>query len=101
MGSIASEYCAVAYLTNEDPYDEDPQKIVDDIAAGFSKKPHVVLDRRAAIAQALAAAQPGDAVLITGKGTDPYIMGPHGTKEPWSDAQVVAEALEALGYKKP
>ena len=36
------------------------------------------------------------AVLITGKGTDPFIMGPRGSKEPWSDAQVVREELERL-----
>ena len=108
MGKLADEHAAVAILTNEDPYDEDPQKIVQEIAKGFSKKkPHVILNRRAAIKEALKEAltlrhaqgnQSGIAVLITGKGTDPYIMGPHGTKESWSDKKVAEEELVKLGY---
>lgn len=99
MGKIAEEYCDVVILTNEDPYDEDPQKIVADIAKGFSKKrPHVMLNRHAAIREALREARPDDAVLITGKGTDPYIMGPRGAKEPWSDKKVAEEELAKLGY---
>jgi UDP-N-acetylmuramoyl-L-alanyl-D-glutamate--2,6-diaminopimelate ligase len=54
------------------------------------------LDRRDAIAAAIAAAKPGDAVLITGKGTDPYILGPKGTRIPWSDSRVAREELEKL-----
>ena len=108
MGKLADEYAAVSILTNEDPYDEDPQKIVQEIAKGFSKKkPHVILNRRAAIKEALKEAltirhaqgnQSGIAVLITGKGTDPYIMGPRGAKEPWSDKKVAEEELAKLGY---
>lgn len=99
MGNIADQYCSVAILTNEDPYDEDPQKIVEDIAKGFAKKkPFIILDRRAAIREALREAKEGDAVLITGKGTDPYIMGKRGTKEEWSDKEVAEEELQKLGY---
>ena len=108
MGKLADEHAAVAILTNEDPYDEDPQKIVQEIAKGFSKKkPHIILNRRAAIKEALKEAltirhaqgnQSGIAVLITGKGTDPYIMGPRGAKEPWSDKKVAEEELAKLGY---
>ncbi|HVV38764.1 MAG TPA: UDP-N-acetylmuramyl-tripeptide synthetase [Candidatus Paceibacterota bacterium] len=101
MGRIADEYAHVAILTNEDPYDEDPQNIVDELAKGFTKKrPFVILDRRKAIREALREAKPTDAVLITGKGTDPYIMGPHGTKEVWSDKKVAEEELSKLGYKE-
>lgn len=98
-GAIAEEYCDVAILTNEDPYDEDPQKIIEEIAKGFKKKkPHIIFDRRKAIHEALREAKEGDAVLITGKGTDPYIMGAKGAKEPWSDKRVAQEELEKLGY---
>ena len=71
-----------------------------ELAAGFkTKKPLLLLDRRAAIAAALKeAASASDAVLITGKGTDPYLMGPRGTKQVWSDASVAREELEKLGY---
>jgi UDP-N-acetylmuramyl tripeptide synthase len=54
------------------------------------------MDRRIAIAEALKRAKTGDTVLITGKGTDPYIMGPNGTKTPWSDAQIAREEIEKL-----
>lgn len=97
MGRIADEYCDEIILTDEDPYDEDPKQIVDGVAAGISSKtPTIVMDRREAIYEALKKATPGDAVLITGKGTDPYIMGPKETKTPWSDAKVAKEELEKL-----
>ncbi|MEK9201122.1 MAG: UDP-N-acetylmuramoyl-L-alanyl-D-glutamate--2,6-diaminopimelate ligase, partial [Patescibacteria group bacterium] len=80
-----------------DPYDEDPNKIVSDVAEGIkSQTPTIIMDRRAAIKEALRRAKTGDSVLITGKGTDPYIMGPNGTKTPWSDAQIAKEELERL-----
>ncbi len=94
MGSIADSACAEVILTNEDPYDEDPQTIVDEMAAGMQRVPSVVLDRRHAIREAIARANPGDTVLISGKGTDPYIMGPRGSKIDWSDAAVVREELQ-------
>ncbi len=99
MGRIADGSCEKVILTNEDPYDEDPEIIIADIAHGMSKKPEIIVDRRAAIQKALAYAQPGDAVLITGKGTDPNIMGPRGTSMKWSDADVAREELTAM--KKP
>ncbi|MDB5225622.1 MAG: UDP-N-acetylmuramyl-tripeptide synthetase [Candidatus Adlerbacteria bacterium] len=100
MGRIADELCDIAILTDEDPYDEDPLKIIEELSAGFSARaPRVILDRRAAIAAAFAEAKDqDDVVLITGKGTDPYIMGPKGTKVAWSDAQVAQEELIKLGY---
>jgi UDP-N-acetylmuramoyl-L-alanyl-D-glutamate--2,6-diaminopimelate ligase len=67
------------------------------MAAGMTeKRPRIIMDRRAAIGAALRAARPGDAVLITGKGTDPYIMGARGTRTPWSDSAVAREELERL-----
>lgn len=96
MGKIADEACAHVILTDEDPYDESPRTIVDDMAAGMTRAPKIIMDRRDAIREALILAQDGDAVLITGKGTDPYIMRANGIKEPWSDAQVAREELEKL-----
>jgi len=95
MGEIAEKYCEEIILTDEDPYDENPEKIVGDVAKGItSKKPRIIMDRREAIKQAINMARTGDHVLITGKGTDPYIMGPKGTKTPWSDARIAKELLE-------
>jgi len=99
MGKIADENCGTVILTNEDPYDEDPRTIVDELAKEMRKTPLIIMDRRAAIARALELAQAGDAVLITGKGTDPSICGPRGTKIPWSDAQVAREELEKRKLK--
>ncbi|MFA6503203.1 MAG: UDP-N-acetylmuramyl-tripeptide synthetase [Candidatus Paceibacterota bacterium] len=98
MGGIADTACEKVILTNEDPYDEDPRAIIDAVAAGMQRTPEVILDRREAIRAALRAARMGDAVLVSGKGTDPYIMGPRGSKTPWSDAQVVHEELERLHF---
>jgi len=54
------------------------------------------MDRRQAIRTALTEAPDGSVVLITGKGTDPYIMGPHNTKTPWSDAKIVQKEMSTL-----
>lgn len=96
MGRIAGELCDHVILTNEDPYDENPQDIVDEMASGMSKKPEIIIDRRQAIAKALSIAKDGDAVIITGKGTDPSICGPRGTSMPWSDARVAAEEIKLM-----
>ncbi|HVU06473.1 MAG TPA: UDP-N-acetylmuramyl-tripeptide synthetase [Candidatus Paceibacterota bacterium] len=98
MAKIAESECDEIILTNEDPYDDNPRKIVDDMAQAISpaareKKLRVIMDRREAIAKALSLAHSGDSVLITGKGTDPYIMGPNNAKQPWSDAKVAREEL--------
>lgn len=98
MGSIADRYCDFIILTNEDPYDEDPRKIVDDMEKGIANKQklEIIMNRRTAIAAAIAKCPDGGHVLISGKGTDPYIMGPNGSKEVWSDSEVVKEELAKL-----
>jgi UDP-N-acetylmuramoyl-L-alanyl-D-glutamate--2,6-diaminopimelate ligase len=97
MGKIADKYCAEIILTNEDPYDEDPDKIVADVAEGITNhQANIIMDRRLAIRKALELAQPGDFVIITGKGTDPFIMGANGTKLPWSDSVIVREELARI-----
>jgi UDP-N-acetylmuramoyl-L-alanyl-D-glutamate--2,6-diaminopimelate ligase len=97
LGKIADEYCDEIIVTDEDPYDEDPMKIINEVARGVTQHiPITLLDRREAIRHALTLAHEGDTILITGKGTDPYIMGPHGSKLPWDDAQVAREELEKL-----
>ena len=94
LGDVASKYCKKVFITNEDPYDEDPMRIMDEIsgAHNFEK----ILDRREAIQLALQSAKAGDTVVITGKGAEPWIMGPQGTKTPWDDRKVVLEELSKL-----
>ena len=95
MGAIAAANCDEIILTNEDPYDEDPMKIINEINAGIpDQQGEVILDRRLAIASGISRAKTGDAVIITGKGTDPYIMEANGLKTPWDDARVAHEELE-------
>ena len=97
MAKIADTYCDSIILTNEDPYDDNPREIVEDMRRGI--KTHtakIIMDRRDAIRDAIGMAEKGDTVLITGKGTDPYIMGPIGSKIPWSDQKVVKEELARL-----
>lgn len=97
MGRIADKYCSEIILTNEDPYDEDPRKILEEMRVGITKKPvEIIMDRRIAIRTALSRAKQGDAVLITGKGTDPYIMEAGGRKTEWDDAQVAREELRKI-----
>ncbi|TSC87024.1 MAG: hypothetical protein G01um10148_129 [Parcubacteria group bacterium Gr01-1014_8] len=96
MGSIADGMCETVILTNEDPCDEDPRSIVEGLARGMKRSPEIRMDRREAIRHALQLARSSDTVLITGKGTDPCIYGPRGTKIPWSDSGVAREELEKL-----
>lgn len=97
MAKIAARECDEIILTNEDPYDDDPRKIVEDMAKAIRHaEPELIMDRREAIKVALSKAKTGDAVLITGKGTDPYIMGAKNTKIPWSDAEVAREELRSI-----
>jgi UDP-N-acetylmuramoyl-L-alanyl-D-glutamate--2,6-diaminopimelate ligase len=101
MAEVADEHCSHVILTNEDPYDEDPRAIVDAMKEGLVKhEPEIIMDRRQAINRAISLAGSGDAVLITGKGTDPYIMGPNGTKQEWDDATVAREELAAVLARK-
>ncbi len=98
FGNVADTYCDHIILTNEDPYDEDPEKIIHDIAGGItSQKPQIIIDRKEAIRTGIHyASSAHDAVIITGKGTDPYIMGPQGSKEPWSDYGIAQDVLRSV-----
>lgn len=95
MGKTAEENSEVVILTNDDPYDDDPMSIIEEIASGMRQRPEILPDRREAIRRALSLARMSNVVLITGKGIDP-IYGPHGTKIPWSDAEVAREELAVL-----
>jgi UDP-N-acetylmuramoyl-L-alanyl-D-glutamate--2,6-diaminopimelate ligase len=102
MGQIAMHGSDYVVLSNVDPYRDDPEKILDDIAAGVEeaggtlKKTYWrIADRRKGIAQALALAKTGDLVLITGKGAEQSIVIA-GKKSAWDDRKVVREELKKL-----
>lgn len=101
FGKIASKYCTRIILTDEDPYEENPNQIIAEIEAGITpeKKSATskILDRREAIKTAILSAKQGDAVLITGKGSEELIMiGKN--KIPWSDQRVAKETLNELWH---
>lgn len=105
MGALAGRYADFIILTDEDPYTEDPKRIINEIAAGVhrgrgknkeSKKEGInfwkILDRKQAIQKALKIAKKGDIVLITGKGAEEAIViGDQ--KIPWNDRNVTSQLL--------
>jgi len=70
MAKVAEEYADRIIVTTDNPRHEDPQAIIDEVMGGFSslEKVEAVLDRRQAIDIAISNAQPGDVVLLAGKG---------------------------------
>jgi len=95
MAKIAENHCRKIFLTDEDPYDEDPKQIVEEMAKAISiPKYEIIMDRRKAIRAALEEANKNDVVLLTGKGTDPYIMRENGKKQKWDEAQIAREELQ-------
>ena len=92
FGTLADRWCDEVILTNEDPFDEDPKKIMNEIGVKCEKA-EKILDRKEAIAAAIKKAHKGDLVIITGKGSEKFIRGSKGSKEAWSDVGVVREIL--------
>lgn len=73
MGEVASRLSDLAVITSDNPRSEEPKAIVKDILKGIRNNNYrVILDRKKAIRQALALAQPGDIVLLAGKGHENY-----------------------------
>jgi len=100
FGEIAAEFCSSIILTNEDPYDEDPGEIIDQIELGVKKQGKNVikiLDRREAIKKALELAENENVVIITGKGSEPWMCVKGGRKIPWDDRKIVREEFKKLG----
>ncbi|MBI2049903.1 MAG: UDP-N-acetylmuramoyl-L-alanyl-D-glutamate--2,6-diaminopimelate ligase [Candidatus Staskawiczbacteria bacterium] len=96
LGKIARDYCKEVIVTNEDPYDEDPMRIIEDVAEGTDGKAQKILDRREAIKKAIKLATPYDIVVITGKGSEPLMCLENGKKIPWDDCQIAREELMKL-----
>jgi len=98
MGKIAAQHCKEIILTNEDPYDEDPAKILEDIESGFSGAVNYkkIMDRKEAIRAAVRSAKNGDTVIITGKGSELWMRLADGKKIPWNEKKAVLSALMSL-----
>jgi len=97
IGKIAEKYCDKIILTNEDPYNENPNQILSDIESGFlqaNSKTLKIIDRKKAVNKALSQAKEGDTVIITGKGCEPWMCVANGKKIPWNERKIVEEELE-------
>lgn len=100
MGEIVSRAADFVIVTNEDPYHEDPQQIIDEVFAGVEKNKKEnenawrIMDRREAIKKALNLARAGDIMVITGKGAE-ETMAIGEQRIPWNDKKVISEELES------
>ncbi len=96
LGEIAAKYCDEIIVTNEDPYDEIPMEIIEKVSQGAGGKAEKILDRREAIRKALELAKLNDVVIITGKGSEPWMCVQGGKKISWDDRQIVREEYEKI-----
>lgn len=99
MGQAAAAGADEIWVTHDNPRNEDPVRIVDDILAGIggakaNSQLHVEPDRARAIFEAIGGAHHGDVVLIAGKGHEDY-QETAGERLPFSDAAIARKALEA------
>jgi UDP-N-acetylmuramoyl-L-alanyl-D-glutamate--2,6-diaminopimelate ligase len=100
LGKVADNYATEIILTTEDSYDEDPEKILAEIASGIRLvTPEIIVDRREAIRTALKHGRVNTAILILGKGSEPY-QTIRGVTHDWDDARVVREELEKLHIER-
>ena len=94
LGKIADRFCDEIILTDEDPYDEDPKIIIDEISKGIAAhRPTIELDRAKAIEIAIQKASVGDTVIITGKGAEPLMALSGGKKIPWDDRTIARSKM--------
>jgi UDP-N-acetylmuramoyl-L-alanyl-D-glutamate--2,6-diaminopimelate ligase len=100
LGEMSAKHDEVVIVTNEDPYDEDPMQIINEVADAAKDSGKVdgvdlfrILDRQEAIEKAISFAKPDDLVLVTGKGSEPVMSVANGKKVPWDDRVAVKIAL--------
>ncbi len=95
MGSVAARMADYSIVTTDNARSEDPSEIAGAVLAGFGSGARVemILDRAEAIARAIALAEPGDVVLIAGKGHETYQEIGH-TIMPFDDAEVARTVME-------
>ncbi len=100
LGGLANQYGDIVIITNEDPYDEKPEDIIDQVSVGVKNKEKLIkiFNRREAINKAISLAKEGDVIVITGKGCEPWICWEGGRKESWDDRRIVRE--EFINIKK-
>ncbi|MBY0534543.1 MAG: UDP-N-acetylmuramoyl-L-alanyl-D-glutamate--2,6-diaminopimelate ligase [Chitinophagaceae bacterium] len=99
MAEVACEHSDRVVLTSDNPRTEDPAEILKDMEAGLNtaakRKALSILDRKEAIKVAVNLAQPGDIILVAGKGHEKY-QDINGVKHPFDDKQVLREIMALL-----
>lgn len=99
VGEVAMRLADAVIFTSDNPRTEDPLSIIKDISAGAGVNSYQIeIDRALAIYQAIDNAQPGDIVLIAGKGHEEF-QEIKGQKIPFKDAEVVQQVLKDLAMK--
>jgi UDP-N-acetylmuramoyl-L-alanyl-D-glutamate--2,6-diaminopimelate ligase len=105
QGAACARLADLSIFTNEDPRNEDPERIIDDIATGARESGAVagrdylaIVDRTEAIARAFGEAQPGDIVLLAGKGHETSIIIGY-DHTPWDEAAVARSLLRGLAAR--
>ena len=96
MGEVSGKLADLTIITSDNPRDEDPQMIIDDIKQGIAKTggQYVeIKDRKEAIAYAIHHGQPGDIVILAGKGHEDY-QEIKGKKYPMDERVLIREILE-------
>lgn len=101
MGKVAGQMNDYVIITDEDPYDESPQAIIDEVFSGVleagkveNKNSWRILSRRDAFQKALDLATKDDIIIITGKGSETSIMRSGGVKENWNDTEEILKLLK-------
>jgi len=103
QGRIAADWSDIIILTDEDPRGEDPMALLEEIAAGCADRQRgeslfLIPDRPTAIRRAFTLAQPGDVVLLLGKGHENSIIYADKTI-PYDEITEAEKALSELGYE--
>jgi UDP-N-acetylmuramoyl-L-alanyl-D-glutamate--2,6-diaminopimelate ligase len=102
MGQAAARHSDFVVLTSDNPRSEDPLDIINDALVGLRRydTPHLIEpDRATAIQRVIEQAQPGDIVILAGKGHETYQVLKERTV-PFDDRQVARQLLRGFGYRK-
>jgi len=100
MGEIARRLADRVIVTSDNPRSEDPEAIIQEILAGTGPNVDHDVDRRTAIAEAIAGAEPGDVVVIAGKGHEQGQEFEGGRKIPFDDVSVARDALRGAALAR-
>lgn len=101
FGQILDQYCDMIILTEDDPRDENPQEIAEEIASGIKHKNYIFdMDRYDAIRQAVEIADPNDTIIILGKGDERFIYREFGRESYEGDDAIAHEILSKYYFRK-